>query len=675
MGEGPVGSVSIESGVAALPAWLAYPAAQGVRDLDLALGRFLARQAPRAPEAALRLAVLCSARLAQGHPCLDLADLCRHWRTALPEAWRAEADPDRPAWLPADEDACGSVLACAPFVGDGTGDDPLVRHAHRLYLARYWRAAARIRAGITQRLSAVTAESDDAAQARIWLDRVFAPGADGDGLDWQKIACANALLHDFCIITGGPGTGKTTTVVRLLAVLQGLAQARGLVRGLRICLAAPTGKAAARLNESIAGALGFLRQGAGAGLRTALDRVPARVVTLHRLLGSRPDTRRPAYHAGHPLDLDVLVIDEASMMDIEMMDAVLAALPAHARLVLLGDRDQLASVEAGAVLGELCARAPDGHYRPDHCERLRAFCGQAPGARWQDADGTPLDQGIVMLRMSHRFDSESGIGRLAAAVNAQDTAAVAVLRNHPLPGLRFLPLQAAGGEERSVDWLEDSGVLGPSGYPSLFAILRDSMPALDAGRPDWDRWASAVLACQARFQVLCALRTGPWGVQGLNRVIESRLRARGCIAPDAGPWYSGRPVLVTRNQPGLGLANGDIGVTLSLPDPRQAGRRVLRVAFAGSGEDPVRWVSPARLPEIETVYALTVHKSQGSEFDQVVLVLPDRPGPLLTRELLYTGVTRARESLVLVQPGSPALLGEAVRHATRRAGGIWNPDA
>jgi exodeoxyribonuclease V alpha subunit len=672
--EGPVGRLSAESVAAPLPAWLAYPAAQGVRDLDLALGRFLMRQAPQAPEAALRLAVLCSARLAQGHPCLDLADLCRHWRTALPEAWRAEADPDRPAWLPVDEDACRSVLASAPFVGDGTGDDPLVRHAHRLYLARYWRAATRIRSGITQRLSAVTAESGDAALARRWLDRVFAPGGGVDGPNWQKIACANALLHGFCIITGGPGTGKTTTVVQLLAVLQGLARARGLARGLRICLAAPTGKAAARLNESIAGALGRLREGADAGLQSALDRVPARVVTLHRLLGSRPDTRRLAYHAGHPLDLDVLVVDEASMMDIEMMDAVLAALPDHARLVLLGDRDQLASVEAGAVLGELCARALDGHYRPDHCERLRSFCGQAPGAQWQDANGTPLDQGVVMLRQSHRFDSESGIGRLAAAVNAQDTAAVAGLLKHPLPGLRFLPLQAAGGGKRSVDWLEDAGVLGPSGYPSWFAVLQAARPPLGAGQPDLDQWAGAVLACQARFQVLCALRAGPWGVQGLNQLIESRLRARGCIAPDAGPWYPGRPILVTRNQPGLGLANGDIGITLGLPDPGQPGRYMLRVAFAGSGEDPVRWVSPARLPEIETVYALTVHKSQGSEFDQVALVLPDRPGPLLTRELLYTGVTRARGSLVLVLPGSPDLLGEAVRHATHRAGGIWDPD-
>ncbi|MGS1140250.1 exodeoxyribonuclease V subunit alpha [Castellaniella sp. UC4442_H9] len=673
VGESPVRAVSAESGAAPFPGWLAYPAVQGLRDLDVALGRFLVRQAPQAPETAVRLAVLCSARLAQGHPCLDMAQLCRHWHTELPEDWRVEAGGHRPAWLPPDPDACRSALMAAAFVGDGAGEEPLVLHAHRLYLARYWRAAARIRAGIAARLSSPAVESENAASARSWLDRVFTPG-DG-ALDWQKIACANALLHDFCIITGGPGTGKTTTVVRLLAVLQGLAQERGLTRGLRICLAAPTGKAAARLSESIAGRLDELRHRADTALQAAMERIPAEVVTLHRLLGSRPDTRRLVYHAGHPLDLDVLVVDEASMMDIEMMDATLAALPESARLVLLGDRDQLASVEAGAVLGELCARAPQGHYRPDHCERLRAFCGQAPAARWQDEEGTPLDQGVVMLRHSHRFDENSGIGRFAAAVNTQDTAAVAALYDQPLPGLRFLPLQGTSGSGAPAHWLEDAGVLGPSGYPALFRTVQDAMPSVDAVRPAWDRWARSVLECQARFQVLCALRTGPWGVEGLNRLIESRLRALGRIAPDAGPWYLGRPILVTRNQPGLGLANGDIGVVLNLPDPRHAGRRVLRAAFAGSGEGRVRWVSPARLSDIETVYALTVHKSQGSEFDHVVLVLPERPGPLLTRELLYTGATRARESLVLVLPGSPALLDEAVRHATHRAGGIWDPDA
>jgi exodeoxyribonuclease V alpha subunit len=658
--------------------WLEYPVApaeQGIRDLDVAFGRFLAGRRSGASELALRLAVLCSARLAQGHPCLNLAGLRGQWRDVVPESWCGDAGAGRPGWLPSTLEACCAALDAASFVGDGTGDEPLVRHGHRLYLARYWRAGVRIRAAIARRLP----DTDDAPTApeaaRAWLDRVFPPSLGDAGPDWQRIACANALVRGFSLITGGPGTGKTTTVVRLLAVLQGLAQARGLEPGLSIRLAAPTGKAAARLNASIAGALDGLRQGADADLEAALDRVPTQVTTLHRLLGSRPDTRRPAYHAGHPLDLDVLVVDEASMMDVEMMDAVLAALPAHARLVLLGDRDQLASVEAGAMLGELCARAPEGHYRPEHCARLRALCGESPGPEYQDPEGTALDQAVVMLRHSHRFDRHSGIGRFAAAVNAGDVGAVAALLDRPPEGLEVVPLHAPADGAPAPDWLLAAGVLGKAGYPALFEAMRRDAPAPSAPPAQWDLWARGLLALQAEFQVLSALRAGRWGVQGLNGLIESRLRTLGCIPGPSGAWYAGRPVLVTRNQPGLGLTNGDIGLTLPVPDPRQAGRWMLRVAFEGASPGAVRWVSPARLSAVETVYALTVHKSQGSEFERVVLALPDRPGPLLTRELLYTGATRARRSLVLVLPGAPSLLADAVRRPTRRAGGIWDPDA
>lgn len=703
-----------------LPPWLALNRADpAAHALDVALGRLLARQAPAASEAALRLAVLCSSQLAQGHPCLDLQALYADpWATLAQEAQAGTAGP-WPAWLPRTPQACRSELHQAAFVGDGSGAEPLVLHGDRLYLARYWRAGLRIRAGITARLALQTPESADFAQVRHWLDRVFdqlAPPGDAETPDWQKIACATALLHGFSIVTGGPGTGKTTTVVRLLAALQGLAQARGQAHGLRIRLAAPTGKAAARLNGSIANALEHLAERADAQLLAALDRVPSDVVTLHRLLGSRPDTRRLAHHAGRPLDLDVLVVDEASMMDIEMMDAVLAALPADARLVLLGDKDQLASVEAGAVLGELCARAQAGHYTPAHCARLLACCGQEPGARWQDADGTALDQAVVMLRHSHRFRGDSGIGRFAAAINGGDLAGVAALVRRPPADVRFVRPGAAagvppvaptvpsaaptassaaltappapptassapplirepgeGGDGASPSsWLMAAGILADEGYPALFRVQQAGRPQPGAADAAWDAWARQVLEQQARFQVLCALRDGPWGARGLNQQIESRLRAAGHLPASGADWYPGRPVLVLRNHAALGLANGDIGVALPVPDPAEEGAWMIRVAFAGAVAGAVRWVSPARLPALETVYALTVHKSQGSEFDHVVLVLPDRPGPLLTRELLYTGATRARQSLVLVLPGGAGLLEHAVSHQTRRAGGVWN---
>lgn len=652
------------------PGWLAFgQPEEGLRDLDVAFGRLLIRQAPRAPELALRLAVLCSARLAHGHPCLDLKVLCEPGGS-IPagdaEAGDGWAGP--PAWVEGGLDGCLAALAAADFVGDGGGPEPLVLQGHRLYLGRYWRAGRRIREDLGRRLALEPPEARDPAAVRVWLDTVFdEPAAEPP--DWQKIACATALLHGFAIITGGPGTGKTTTVVRLLAVLQGLARARGLERGLRIRLAAPTGKAAARLNESIAGALDRLAAKADADLRAALERVPAEVLTLHRLLGSRPDTRRLKFHADNPLDLDVLVVDEASMMDIEMMDAVLAALPAHARLVLLGDKDQLASVEAGAVLGELCGRAEDGHYTPAQCDRLLECSGETVPVAYRDPAGAALDQAVVMLRRSHRFQADSGIGRFAAAVNRGDVPAVAGLLRDPPDGLSLV--RTGPSAASSEAWLRDSGALGEAGYPALFRAVQDGRPERAAPPPAWDRWARVVLASQARFQVLCALRDGPWGARGLNRRIESHLRAAGWIAASEEAWYPGRPVLVLRNHAALGLANGDIGVALPVPDPEQEDAWMVRVAFAGATRDAVRWVSPARLPEVETVYALTVHKSQGSEFDRVALVLPDRRSPLLTRELLYTGATRARRALALVLPGEDALLNDAVRRGTRRAGGIW----
>lgn len=690
------------------PDWLRYAEGEAVRDLDVAFVRLLADLAPQAGELALRLAMRCSAQLAQGHSCLDIGawypapETGRH---AAPPGTpgRSATDSERPQWLPPGLKDCLDALVRASFVGDGSGGEPLVLHGTRLYLARYWRAGQRIRQAVAARLSGLTDEATDASQARDWLDRLFPP-AQSAVLDWQKIACAVALLRRFSIITGGPGTGKTTTVVRLLAVLQGLARARGRAQGLRVRLAAPTGKAAARLNESISGKLRELAADGDTELRAAAACVPAQVVTLHRLLGSRPGIRHLAYHAGHPLDLDVLVIDEASMMDIEMTDAVLAALPADARLILLGDKDQLASVEAGAVLGELCARAEGGHYWTHTCEQLAEISGQdllAAAARnpessdvdvslvrWPDAAGTELDQAVVMLRRSMRFGPGSGIGQFAAAVNRGRVEVAMRLLRDSLADLRCIrPAALAAGVAEAAhdtgslsdpvradmqdDWLMQAGVLGSAGYPALFALV-ESRPSSGAADSQWNDWALAVLERQARFQVLCAAREGTWGVRGVNRRIESRLRAAGLVPVAPDPWYAGRPVLVRRNLPSLGLANGDIGVALPVPDPARQDRWTLRVAFAGPAAGTVRWVSPARLPDIETVYALTVHKSQGSEFDQVVLVLPDVPGPLVTRELVYTGATRARRSLALVLPGGDAVLRHAVLHPTRRTGGVWN---
>lgn len=545
-----------------------------------------------------------------------------------------------------------AALRVHPAVGEGPGSTPLVLTRQRLQLRRHWQCEQSIEQALGQRLQQALAV-DDAALRRA-LDALFAPSASpaAHTPDGQKIACALAARQAFAIVTGGPGTGKTTTVVKLLAVLQHLAlQADAPApRPLRIRLAAPTGKAAARLAESIAKARDALALDGlpgGSALRAAL---PTEVETLHRLLGVKPGSRHFRHHAQQPLPLDVLVIDEASMVDLEMMDAVLAALRPQARLVLLGDKDQLASVEAGAVLGTLCQRADGGHYTPATRAWVQQVTGQDLGEAMTDPEGRAIDQAIVKLRKSHRFGEGSGIGRLAQAVNAGQGVEARQLLTQGLPDL---------------DLATDLSHLPPLCRP-LWQTLRQQRPPPHAPQDAYDAWAHQVLKAAARFQVLCAVRGGPQGVEAVNRRIAQALAAEGLI-PHAEGWFLGRPVMVTRNDYALGLMNGDVGVTLEGP-ARDAEPPAQRVAFP-DGRGGIRWVPVSRLQAVETVFAMTVHKSQGSEFDHVALVLPAHASPVLTRELVYTAITRARLRFTLALPGQDlGVLSQAIGRQVRPAG-------
>jgi exodeoxyribonuclease V alpha subunit len=681
-----------------------------LRALDHAFAAFVSHHAPQADALLVLGAALASHQLGRGHACLDLRAVVEHADRTLslpPDGARGRPDEDdglpppvSPARLLAGVDLARwqAALDLPAVVGEGPGTQPLVRVADRLYLRRYWQYEQSVRAGIAQRLAQPTAAAAPAAQGalRHALDLLVPPSADS-ATNWQKVACALAARQGFAIVTGGPGTGKTTTVVRLLAALQHLAMtgatggaADGAIgRPLRVRLAAPTGKAAARLSESIAGAVSRLPLAALGDEAALREAIPTEVTTVHRLLGSRPGTRHFRHDARNPLALDVLVLDEASMLDLEMTAQVLAALPQGARLVLLGDKDQLASVEAGAVLGELCQRADAGHYRPDTVAWLQAVSGETVPDALTDAQGHDLDQAIVKLRVSHRFSADSGIGQLAEAVNAGDARAVrrTLAAGHPdlaqatidnADALRQLVLEG-GGARFPAGAAAVRGLAPPVGYRHYLRVMRAQRPAGGAPRDALDAWALEVLAAYGQFQLLCALRDGPQGVTGLNQRVAALLRHEGELeAPDAGGWYAGRPVLVTRNDYGLGLMNGDVGVALPVPAPseppdgRAPVRQTLRVAFAsGDGQGGIRWVLPSRLQAVETVFAMTVHKSQGSEFAHAALMLPDRAAAVLTRELVYTGITRARHWFTLAQArGGAGVLEAAVTTRVERVGGL-----
>ncbi|TLF53051.1 exodeoxyribonuclease V subunit alpha [Halomonas urmiana] len=686
-----------------------------LRSLDRAFVAFLHREAntvkgvSEASPLLLLAAALASHQLGRGHVCLDLAQTLATPDLALslpPEGDSLEDPPPLPSRVMAalDLDAWRAALAQPELVADGPGNTPLVladtAARPRLYLRRYWQHEQDIHTRISDRLGDAKGcdEAPDAARLRPILDALFPPGADVDNqLDWQKAACALAGRSRFAVITGGPGTGKTTTVVRLLALLQALAlgenEGEGETEGepaLRIRLAAPTGKAAARLNESIAGQVAKLDlDGLADDPERLRNVIPKDVSTLHRLLGSRPDTRRFRHDRHNPLPLDVLVVDEASMVDVGMMAAMLEALPPRARLVLLGDKDQLASVEAGSVLGDLCARSEGGHYTPATAEWLTEATGQPLPAETLDADGRPLDQAIAMLRVSHRFTADSGIGQLAAAINleaepAAKRRAITTALTHGFADLSHQKL--AADDERGLARLAVTGCperfpgtnaadAPPVGYRHFLSVMAEHRPADEADQAAFDVWARQVLAAHGDFQLLCALRRGPWGVEGLNERVRQALERETLIDSQDGRqrWYPGRPVLVTKNDYGLGLMNGDIGITLDMPRPSAAtgdtSRRLLRVAFpAGDGTGRIKWVLPSRLQAVETVFAMTVHKSQGSEFTHAALVLPDAPNPILTRELVYTGITRARHWLTLVETGRGQLMDAAQRRVMRVSG-------
>ncbi|AUV03884.1 exodeoxyribonuclease V subunit alpha [Phytobacter ursingii] len=570
--------------------------------------------------AVMLAAAILSFDAGEGHVCLPLSRLA-------PENLPARAHPllaslYEEVGQPAD---WRKTLLASPAVSEGEAATPMILVGERLYLNRMWCNECSIAAFFAEVNQPLAVDENRLRQA---LDNLFQPS---DDINWQKVAAAVALTRRVSVISGGPGTGKTTTVAKLLAALVQMADGSRC----RICLAAPTGKAAARLTESLGAAL---RQLPLTDKQKAT--LPEEASTLHRLLGALPGSQRLRYHAGNPLHLDVLVVDEASMIDLPMMSRLIEALPQHARVIFLGDRDQLASVEAGAVLGDICAWVNKG-FTPERAAQLSRITGTAVPAG-EGASASALRDSLCLLQKSYRFGSDSGIGQLAAAVNRGDKAAASAVLGQGFSDIENKHLQSTEDYQNMID---DA----LAGYERFLGLVRDGAQPQE------------ILTAFGEYQVLCALREGPFGVSGLNDRIEQALvRQRRISRPAHARWYHGRPVMITRNDASLGLFNGDIGIAL---DQGQG----IRVWFP-LPDGSLKSVQPSRLPEYDTAWAMTVHKSQGSEFDHAALILPGQIVPVVTRELVYTAITRAKKRLSLY--ADERILAQAIATRTERRSGL-----
>lgn len=626
-----------------------------LRAVDLALADTLRRLDPHTDERVLLGAALASLAVSAGHAAFDPAR--PQWLLG-----HVEDLPDANEWI--------AAWRASPWVSEPAREDianrtaPLVLENGLLYLRRYREYERALAAGL-KRLAAQSRDDTDLAAVQPLFAELFPQAEQGDR---QARAAALSLAQSLLLITGGPGTGKTTTIARLLLLLIAQADPRGAPP--RIALAAPTGRAADRMSESLHAALAKLDQLSSLRpeWRAAL---PERASTLHRLLGSRPGSPRFRHDASQPLPFDVIVVDEASMVDLPLMAKLVDAVPNGARLILLGDRDQLPSVEAGDVLAAIGDAAGDGDALPEAlATRLAPLLG-SPGcgsdvsrdsdpnaeikAKQADLFSDDVDSHSdttvatyiaptsnecsllghrVQLQRGYRQSEDLDLAPLADAVrNGDADTALSLLRSQSL---------------RGVDFHEDAiGPLAPATRQSLLAHWRGMASETDP---------AAALASAGHLRLLTALREGPQGAATLNAQIEEAL-----AGVHREVYFHGRLLLITENSYRHGLFNGDVGICMRQPDGATA------VFFPGGGEG-VRGFHPAALPAHLSAFALTVHKAQGSEFDQAWVVLPRQDARTLTRELLYTAITRARRQVHLF--ASEDILRATLSRQAQRVAGL-----
>ena len=566
------------------------------RPIDRQAALFFCRGVQDADGEVLRTVLsLLSQAVGNGDSCLELASIAGAEVTLSAE---------RRVMLPEYDELC-HLLQNLPTVGIPGEYCPIVIDSTgRLYLFRYWQYEHLLARKVLDSVSSMT-DGLDEKRLQEGLERLFPQVAEA-AENRQRLAAEIALRRKLCIISGGPGTGKSSTVIRILALI--IEQPEGDLH--RIAIAAPTGKAAARLQSSVS----TMRAELAVSNETRAA-IPATAMTIHRLLGTRRGSNRFRHDKTNPLPYDTVVVDEASMIDLPLMSALFSALAPGTRVILLGDRDQLASVEAGAVLGDICQAA-------------------------EDDPTSPLASSVVELNRNYRFDSGSGIAALSRAVNAGDDR----------EALRLL-----GDQTNDTIALEPTPKRETIKKRLAVPVLQGFRPCLEAETPE------EALRLFDRFRILCALREGPWGAAGVNNAVETLLHEAGLIRTDT-QFYRGRPVLITENDYTHKLFNGDTGIILN--DPATGNLR----AFFAASDGTVRAIPPEFLPKHETAFAMTIHKSQGSEFDRVLMVLPPKDNTLLTKELIYTGITRAKQSVTIWSDES--VFSAAVKRRTERRSGL-----
>jgi exodeoxyribonuclease V alpha subunit len=596
-------------------------------DIDIHFARFMMNLAGSGYQEVFLGAALVSNVTGKGDVCLDLASFAGKTLLEKDEERDAVICPGLSVWV--------DNLMSTGIVGKPGDLCPLILdERNRLYLYRYWEYEKKLSDSIKER-SKEDISGLNLSLIKNSIKRLFPERMDSD-INWQKVAAITSAFKKFCVISGGPGTGKTTTVAKILALL--LEQA-GKEENLRIFLAAPTGKAAARLSESIR------------SIKENLDcedyikaAIPEETFTIHRMLKTIIGSPFFRHNSKNPLSADIVVVDEASMVDLPLMSKLIQAVPVDARLILIGDSDQLASVDPGSVLGDICGSSHVRGFTANFINKVEELTDE----KFTDSikeykDIKVLHDCIVLLKKNYRFAAGSGIGGLSHAVKLGDiNKALSLLKNEDDRSIMFEKILVADNFKRI---LTDKVVEFYSEY------LKTDDPGI-------------ALELFNRFKILCAVKIGQFGVYAVNAIIEQILSRENLIQTET-LWYRGRPVLITSNDYKLGLFNGDIGITMPIPD--SAGND-MHVFFPGTSSGELRQFLPYRLPQHETVYAMTVHKSQGTEFENLYLILPDKDYSVLSRELIYTAITRASQSVTIL--GKEEVLRTSISRVIERKSGL-----